>query len=190
MVVFFFLIAESKSQQVWFITYKWKVPLMENCSPLINESVDIPIITSLAVQSSRKCQSPWFIGAFNKCLMFVIWHFTTTGVILKLSLIITFLSMQVTCSFTLVLQPVSMQVLCSLLSCICWFSNNVPRAFGGKCIGGLVCLGRDMSRWLSGHAWPSLLCLCLQLYIYSWEVLAVTVYSKLKNCDGMLSLLK
>jgi len=57
-----FLIAEPKSQQVWFITYKWliyydydllltnvlitKVPLTENCSPLINESVDIPIITS------------------------------------------------------------------------------------------------------------------------------------------------
>ncbi len=94
------------------------------------------------------------------------------------------------CIFTPVLQPVSVQALCSLLSCICWFSNNVPRAFGGRCIGGLVCLGRDMSRWLSGHAWPSLLCLCVQLYIYSWEVLVSPVYSTLKNCESMLSLLK
>lgn len=91
--------------------------------------------------------------------MFIIRHFTTT---VFFSFIIQF---DFECISTHVLQPVSVQALCSLLSCICWFSNNVPRAFGGRCICGLVCLGRDMSRWLSGHAWPSLLCLCMQLYL-------------------------
>lgn len=91
------------------------------------------------------------------------------------------------CISTPVLQPVSVQALCSLLSCICWFSKNVPRAFRGRCIGGLVCQGGDMSRWLSGHAWPSLLCLCVQLYIYSWGVLVAPVYSTLKNWVHVVS---
>lgn len=150
---------------------------MENCSPLINESVDIPIITSLAVQSSCKCHSPTarFMPANNKCLMFVIWHFATTGVILKWSFIITFyfLSMQVTFIFTSVLQPVSVHVLCSLLSCICWFSNNVPRAFWRQMHWWISLLGK---RHVQMTLWP-----CLTLPAMS---VCATVYLLLRGVSG------